>query len=82
MRKIEVTAGLTVAVLPNEAHEFLMTTKEVALGYGVSMETIRSHKGLHSDELVEGKHFLRGVGIFNDGCKSVSYNNPPDNRIF
>lgn len=39
-------------------HEFLLTTKEVADGYGVSDKTVRNHKHLHSDELIEGKHFV------------------------
>jgi len=79
---LAVTEGLEVTVLPNEKHEFLMTTKDVAIGYEVSLETVRSHKMLHRDELVEGKHFVRAVDIFNSGCKSGNYKTPPDNRIF
>ena len=49
---------LIVTVEPNEKHEFLMTTNEVAKGYGVSGGTIRKHKVEHRDELIEGKHFI------------------------
>ncbi|GHV18134.1 hypothetical protein FACS1894169_14390 [Bacteroidia bacterium] len=79
---IKVTGDIEVTVLPDSRHEYLMTTKEVANGYGVSPETIRSHRMLHSEELIEGKHFVRAVEFFNSGCKSGSYNTPPDNRIF
>jgi len=45
-------------LIADETHEFLLTTKEVALGYAVSTETIRQHKKRNADELIEGKHFL------------------------
>ncbi|WP_212744212.1 hypothetical protein [Maribacter sp. ACAM166] len=63
--KMQVTDGLAVAVYPNHQHEFLLPTKEVALGYGVSPYTIRTHKRDHTEELVEGKHFISTVGITN-----------------
>lgn len=46
-------------------HEFLMTTKQVAKGYGCSESVLRSHKRKRSDgeypELIEGKHFVSSV---------------------
>ena len=39
-----VAENLTVTVEPNKEHEFLMTTNEVAKGYGVSGGTVRKHK--------------------------------------
>jgi hypothetical protein len=60
-----VTEGLTVRVLPNEGHEYLMTTKEVASGYGVTEYNIRQHRLQHPDELKEGKHFITAVSITN-----------------
>lgn len=41
----------------DDRHEFLLTTKEVALGYGVNSSTIRSHKNSNKEEFVENKHF-------------------------
>ncbi len=35
---LQVQENLHVQVLPNPQHEFLMTTNEVANGYGVSCE--------------------------------------------
>jgi hypothetical protein len=60
-----VCEGVTVNVLPNEAHEYLMTTKEVANGYGVTNYAIRKNKMMLADELVEGKHFIFAVTIGN-----------------
>jgi hypothetical protein len=62
---LTVTEGLTVTVLPSADHEFLMPTKDVAIGYGVSAETIRGHLSRNPDDFYEGKHFLKGVSISN-----------------
>lgn len=60
-----VTDGLTVTVHPNANHEFLMPTKEVATGYGVSPHTVRFHLSNNPTDFLEGKHFIKGVGISN-----------------
>jgi hypothetical protein len=60
---LQVTEGLTVTILPNSNHEFLMPTHEVAIGYGVSQGNIREHKRVNPSELIEGKHFVTGVRI-------------------
>ncbi len=62
---LQVTDGLAVAVIQNPTHEFLMPTKDVAFGYGISGGTIRRHVMEHADELKEGKHFVKGVDILN-----------------
>ncbi|PDS26489.1 hypothetical protein [Flavobacterium branchiophilum] len=67
---LQVTDGLTVAVIQNQNHEFLMPVKDVAFGYGVSAGTIRSAQSRHQDELIEGKHFVKGVA-FCDTVKNV-----------
>lgn len=56
---LKVTEELSVTVLPNSNHEFLMTTKQVAHGYGVSAQNIREHQRCN-DDFVEGKHFIKG----------------------
>jgi hypothetical protein len=58
-----VTEGVAVNVLPNEAHEYLMTTREVANGYGVTEYAIRQNKVSLGSELIEGKYFVKGVSI-------------------
>lgn len=62
---LKVTEGLKVTVLPNSNHEFLMTTKEVAAGYGISSNTIRGHLSKNPNDFVEGKHYVKGVAISN-----------------
>ena len=60
---LTVTEGLTVTILPDSNHEFIMSTKEAAHGYGTSDYVIRQTKLRHSSELIEGKHFISGVTI-------------------
>ncbi|MGL4909420.1 MAG: hypothetical protein ACRC3G_08805 [Bacteroidales bacterium] len=58
-----VAEGITVNVLPNEAHEFLMTTKEVAKGYGVSDYAVLKNRNRLSNELKEGSHYVLALTI-------------------
>lgn len=71
---LEVTEGLTVTVYPNPDHEFLMTTREVAAGYGVTEYAIRKNKMSLGDELREGKHFISAVTIGNGRPDSLPVN--------
>lgn len=75
LMKLQVTDGLTVAVLQHQAHEFIMPTKDVALGYGVSAGTIRMTQLRHADELIEGKHFIKGVTFCDTPTKGVAKRN-------
>jgi len=54
---LTVTEGLTVTILPSSDHEFLMTTKEVASGYGTTKYSIQKAFLRNSSELIEGKHY-------------------------
>lgn len=54
---LAVTEGLTVTILPDSTHEFLMTTKEVAAGYGTTKYSIQKAFLRNSSELTDGKHF-------------------------
>lgn len=75
---LQVMNGLTVQIIPNNNFEFMMDTETVANGYGVSRNTIATHKTNHQDELIEGKHFLpaSAVGISDSDPKT------PYNKIF
>lgn len=66
---LKVTEELAVTILPNVDFEFLMTTKEVAHGYGVTEYAIRKNKFSLGDELIEGKHYVIAVTIGNGGSK-------------
>lgn len=53
-----VSDNLSVEITPDEKFEFLMTTNEVAKGFGTNPSSLRSQKHEHRDELIEGKHFI------------------------
>ncbi len=79
---ITVTEGLSVTIFPNTDHEFLMTTKQVAHGYGTSDYVIRRSKSDHSYELIEGKHFVTAVS-FSHGeiATALKAANIPHNAV-
>lgn len=60
-QRITVTEGVIVSVIPDQEYEYLMTTKEVAFGYGTSKYSIFKTLDRHVDDFVEGKHFVKGV---------------------
>ncbi len=62
---LQVTDGLEVAVIQNPNYEFVMSVKDVALGYGVSSGNIRNQMFRNQDEFIEGKHFVKGVCFSN-----------------
>ncbi len=70
--KLQVTEEISVNVLPNVTHEFLMTTKEVAHGYGTSTYAIQQAFHRHPDELIEGKHYFSALTF----CQSEKINHP------
>ena len=55
---LEITDSLTVEVQPSKEHEWLLSTQDVARGYGLSESGLRSIKSDNIDELEEGKHYL------------------------
>lgn len=62
---LQVTDGLAVAIIQNQAYEFLMPVKDVAIGYGVSAGNIRNQMFRNQDEFSEGKHYVKGVSFSN-----------------
>lgn len=63
--KMHVNESLVVNIIPNASHSFLMSTRDVAIGYGINANTLRGHKSLHRDELIENKHYMDGVCFSN-----------------
>lgn len=49
--------NIDIAILPDEKHEFLLSTNAVASGYGVYDSTIRKHMQKHSAELLQDIHY-------------------------
>lgn len=66
-----VTDEITVNLIPDSKHEFLMTSKDVALGYGVSESNIRNQLHRNQSEFEEGKHFGKAVCFSNIGLQAV-----------
>lgn len=58
---LHVTEELSVNVIPNTEFEFLMTTKEVANGYGTSKYVVQQQYHRKSEELFEGKHYFSAL---------------------
>lgn len=69
-----VTEGISVNLLPHEQYEYLMTTKEVARGYGVTQYAILKNKFSLQSELVEGKHYVTAITIGNSSTMKVPHN--------
>jgi len=46
-------------LVEHQQHEFLLSNKEVALGYGTSLKALSLTKSRNEDELIENKHWLR-----------------------
>lgn len=55
--------GGAIEVQPDVEHEWLLSTKDVAEGYGLSDRGIRLVKERHSVELVEGKHWVKEQNV-------------------
>ncbi len=77
-KQLQVALGLQIEVMPNEEHQFLMTTKDVAKGYDINEATLRGHKHNYKNELLEGVHFVTGqkstsVGNTNARTLSTTY---------
>ena len=69
---LKVTDNLSVKVIPDQIHEFLMPTKDVASGFGVSNYAISWHRMEHYEELIEGKHYLSNVSIPHSAANGSS----------
>ena len=67
IKKLKVTEGLTVKVLPSLDHEFFIPTVEVAKGYGVANSTLRDHIYKNKTEFLEETHYVRAKDIFVKG---------------
>lgn len=50
--------NVNLHLVESSDHMFLLSSHDVASGYGISEKTLRDHKTRQSDELIEGKHFI------------------------
>lgn len=58
---INVSDNLSVVVIKDTQNEWLMSSEDVANGYGVKRNTLSTHKSLHKDEMKEGSHWIKGI---------------------
>lgn len=50
--------NVKLSIIPDKVHEFVLSTAEVARGYGATINAIHQCKQRHSDEIIENIHFL------------------------
>lgn len=56
-------ADTTLEVYQSKLFSYLVSTEEVAKGYGVTPQNIRKHKLEHKEELKEGEHFITSISV-------------------
>ncbi len=69
--KVDISEEVVVEVQPHEEHEWLLSSKDVAEGYGLSASGLRMTKKRYSDELEEGVHFINVTNSDIGGRPSV-----------
>lgn len=71
--KVEISDELVVEVQPHVKHEWLLSSKDVAEGYGLSDSSLRSAKSRYSDELLEGTHWVVANSNTLGGTQKTTY---------
>lgn len=66
-KTISVTHALSVQVMPDKRHQFIMSTNEVAHGYDCGTSTIRDCLRRNKEEFQEGKHYFSSVKNLDAG---------------
>ena len=69
--QVQINNELTVVVLPNVEHEWVLSTKDVAEGYGLSVSGVQKAKERYADELEDGKHFITTMTDRLSGKKTM-----------
>jgi phage antirepressor YoqD-like protein len=67
--KVEI-GEVVVEVQPNVEHEWVLSSKDVAEGYGLSESGLRMTKSRYSDELIEGSHFVQQIVTGSGGGRT------------
>lgn len=65
--KVEISDEVVVEVQPHVEHEWLLSSKDVAEGYGLSASGLRMTKSRYSDEILEDIHFVQQIVTGNKG---------------
>lgn len=56
---LQVVDNLSVNTISNLEYEFLMSAKDIAEGYCVSSVAIRKYIHEHSNERIDGQHWIK-----------------------
>lgn len=70
-KSVPVSNDVVVHILPHSHFEFLISVKDVALGYDVKESTLRDHIYRNKEELKEGVHYVRNIDIYGSNTKGV-----------
>lgn len=70
--KVEISDELVVEVQPNLEHEWLLSTADVAEGYGLSISGVQKVKDRYLEELEEGKHWVLGQTVSKLGGRPTT----------
>lgn len=60
-------------LIEDSNNDFLISSKDVAKGYGCSSASIRNHLKNHSEELKEGKHWIKKDVQTKGGVQSITH---------
>ena len=71
--KVEISDEVVVDVQPHVEHEWLLSSKDVAEGYGLSEGGLRNAKFRYKDELEEGKHWVVSKSNTLGGTQQTTY---------
>lgn len=78
VKHLPVTEALSVAIIPSKAHEFLMTTDEVAHGYDCSSDAILKTRKRNQSDFENQKHYFKGL----DNLSAPLRKNLQPNQIY
>lgn len=60
-------------LIEDSNNDFLISSKDVAKGYGCSSASIRNHLKNHNEELKEGKHWIKKDVQTKGGVQSITH---------
>lgn len=60
-------------LIEDSNNDFLISSKDVAKGYGCSNASIRNHLKNHNQELKEGKHWVKKDVLTKGGMQSITH---------
>lgn len=69
---VVISNEVTVDVSPDDKHEWVISSEDVAEGYGMSASSLRSVKSRNAHKFVEGTHFVLQTATGTRGDRQVT----------